>query len=227
MSCIKYLLFLFNLFFAVSGIIILTIGIMIQQMYATYSVFIDEKLFSLPVIFIAVGVFIFVVAFFGCCGAIQESNYMLITYAALLCFIFLMEAAGGIGGYIMKEDIHEMLSVRMNNSLKEYNTNIIYTKTWNALQFDLSCCGVLHRKDWSVIITNGTLPHSCCPGIATDESCKEASASKLACLPALEKALEDNIYRIIGIVISVAVVQFIGVIFACCMSRSIRKYETV
>lgn len=139
---------------------------MIQQMYSTYSIFFDEKLFSLPVIFIAVGVFIFVVAFFGCCGAIQESNYLLVTvgllsklyisctfftfqvniliyfryfqYAALLVFIFLMEAAGGIGGYVMKDDIHNTLSVKMNNSLKEYNTNVITTKTWNALQFDVS-----------------------------------------------------------------------------------------
>ena len=49
-----------------------------------------------------------------------------------------MEAAGGIGGYVMKDDIHEMLSVKMNNSLKEYNKDIIYQKTWNALQFDVS-----------------------------------------------------------------------------------------
>ncbi|KAF6207174.1 hypothetical protein GE061_018413 [Apolygus lucorum] len=79
MSCIKYLLFLFNLLFAISGIVILSVGIMIHEMYSNYSVFIGDKLFSLPLIFIVVGIFIFVVAFFGCCGAIKESNYMLIT----------------------------------------------------------------------------------------------------------------------------------------------------
>ena len=70
-------------FIQISGIVILTIGIMIQQMYSNYKVFIDEKLFSLPVVFIIVGVFIFVVAFFGCCGAIQESNYMLVTVSII------------------------------------------------------------------------------------------------------------------------------------------------
>ncbi|CAH1399755.1 unnamed protein product [Nezara viridula] len=227
MSCIKYLLFLFNLLFAISGIVILTIGIMIQQMYSNYKIFIDEKLFSLPVIFIVVGVFIFIVAFFGCCGAIQESNYMLITFAALLCFIFLMEAAGGIGGYIMKEDIHEKLSAKMYSSLRNSNNYKIDNNTWNALQNDLSCCGVKSSEDWSVIITDGTLPHSCCPNFPIDESCEKQRATPYGCLPALENALEQNIFRIITFALIVAFVQLIGVIFACCMSRSIRKYETV
>lgn len=227
MSCIKYLLFLFNLLFAISGIVILTIGIMIQQMYSNYKIFIDEKLFSLPVIFIIVGVFIFIVAFFGCCGAIQESNYMLITFAALLCFIFLMEAAGGIGGYLMKEDIHEKLSAKMYSSLRNSIIYKIDNNTWNALHHDLSCCGVESPKDWSVVMTDGILPHSCCPRLPIDENCEEKHATRNGCLPALENALEQNIFRIITFALIVAFVQLIGVIFACCMSRSIRKYETV
>ncbi|XP_073983461.1 CD63 antigen-like [Rhodnius prolixus] len=228
MSCIKYLLFLFNLLFAVSGIIIFSVGIMIQQMYSSYSIFIGEKLFTLPFIFIIVGIFIFVVAFFGCCGAIKESNYMLITFAAFLCLIFVLEAAGGIVGFIMKDDINEMLESRMDKSLKEYNgKNIYYAKTWNAVQHDFSCCGVKSYTDWSNIITNGTLPHSCCPQTPLDERCLPEYANKEGCLPAFENALEHNIFLIIAFGISVAVVQFVGVIFACCMSRSIRKCETV
>ncbi|XP_014277319.1 CD63 antigen [Halyomorpha halys] len=226
MSCIKYLLFLFNLLFAISGIVILTIGIMIQQKYSNYKIFIDEKLFSLPVIFIIVGVLIFIVAFFGCCGAIQESNYMLITFAALLCLIFFMEAAGGIGGYIMKEDIHEKLSAKMYNSLRNSYKYDIDNNTWNALQVDLSCCGVRSFKDWADIY-DGALPLSCCPHFAIDESCVEQHATQNGCLPALENALEQNIFSIIAFALTVAFVQLIGVIFACCMSRSIRKYETV
>ncbi|KAK9512993.1 hypothetical protein O3M35_001288 [Rhynocoris fuscipes] len=227
MSCIKYLLFLFNLLFAVSGIIILSVGVMIQQMYSNYSLFIGEKLFSLPFIFIIGGIFIFVVAFFGCCGAIKESNYMLITFAAFLCSIFILEAAGGIVGYIMKDEIHEMLETKMNNSLRKYNDNIYTARTWNAVHYDFSCCGVKSYTDWSSIITNGSLPHSCCLNIPTDERCQPEYASREGCLPAFENALEHNIFLIIAFGISVAVVQFVGVIFACCMSRSIRKYETV
>uniref|UniRef100_A0A0A9XGK5 Tetraspanin n=1 Tax=Lygus hesperus TaxID=30085 RepID=A0A0A9XGK5_LYGHE len=227
MSCIKYLLFLFNLLFAISGIVILSVGIMIHEMYANYSVFIGDKLFSLPLIFIVVGIFIFVVAFFGCCGAIKESNYMLITFAALLVLTFIMEAAGGIAGFIMKDDLNRMLETRMNSSLKEYKYNTYYQKTWNAVQFDFGCCGVKSYNDWSNIITNGTLPQTCCPDVPTDEPCVPDHANKNGCLPAVENKLEENVFRIIAFGLAVAFVQFIGVIFACCMSRSIRKYETV
>lgn len=58
---------------------IFTVGIIIQKMYYEYAQFIDDKFFSPPMILIVVGVIIFIVAFFGCCGAIQESNFMLIT----------------------------------------------------------------------------------------------------------------------------------------------------
>jgi len=227
MSCVKYLLFLFNLIFAVFGIIVVTIGLMIHQMYSNYSLFIGDKLFSAPVLFIAVGVFIFIVAFFGCCGAIKENNVMLVIFAILLCIIFILEVAGGVAAYIMKDGINSVLETRMNNSIKLYNSNVYYNKTWNAVQYDFSCCGVNSYTDWESVFPTNTLPYACCPNISTDEKCVPSLATKDGCLPALRKTFEHNIFIIIAAGAAVAIVQFIGVIFACCLSRSIRKYETV
>ncbi|KAF6207172.1 hypothetical protein GE061_018411 [Apolygus lucorum] len=144
-------------------------------------------------------------------------------FAALLVLTFIMEAAGGIAGFIMKDDLNLMLETRMNSSLKDYKYNTYYQKTWNAVQFDFGCCGVKSYTDWSNIITNGTLPQTCCPDIPTDEPCVSDHANKNGCLPAVENKLEENVFRIIAFGLAVAFVQFIGVIFACCMSRSIRK----
>lgn len=98
MTCVKYLLFCFNLLFAVrfratetllfninhfifqvSGIAILTVGAIVHIVYAHYSNFVYQSYQSAPIILIAVGVVIFVVAFFGCCGAVKESHCMIIT----------------------------------------------------------------------------------------------------------------------------------------------------
>lgn len=232
MSCIKYLLFLFNLLFAISGIVILTVGIMVQNMFSNYSFLMEEKMFSLSLIFIIIGIFIFIVAFFGCCGAIKESNYMLMTFAGLLCLIFVMEAVGGIAGYMKKDDLNQMLEMKMNHSLSLSKTNIYHKKTWNALQFDFSCCGVNSFTDWfKQRNANGSLPPTCCPLLPMGEDCAEgnsrAKVSKRGCLPALASTLEHNVFGIIIFGLLVGFIQFIGVIFACCMSRSIRKYETV
>lgn len=228
MSCVKYLLFVFNLLFAISGIVIFTVGILIQQMYYTYQQFIDDKFFSAPMLLIAVGVIIFIVAFFGCCGAIRESNFMLITFAILLCVIFITEVAGGVAGYLMQDDIHDMLEKRMAMTMSEYGIKKDYTNSWDVLQYDLQCCGVKSPKNWEPVFHNASLPHSCCSLIPVEDECTDDKAYQKGCLPALQATLEHNTLLVGGFGVGVACVQLIGVIFACCLARSIRQeYETV
>uniref|UniRef100_A0A1B6E043 Tetraspanin n=1 Tax=Clastoptera arizonana TaxID=38151 RepID=A0A1B6E043_9HEMI len=229
MSCVKYLLFVFNLFFAISGIVLFTVGILIQQKYNyDYSQFIDEKMFTAPMLLIIAGVIVFVVASFGCCGAIKESNFILITYAILLFLIFNLEVAGGISGYLMKEDIHDMLQERMNSSMLKYNTSPEITKPWNVLQYDLRCCGVESKDDWLIVYPNGTIPHSCCQQLAINEICTSQDASPTGCLSSLKDVLETYIIWVGGFALGVAFVQLIGVLFACCLAYSIRQgYQTV
>lgn len=231
MSCVKYLLFLFNLLFAISGIVIFTVGILIQKVYFNYSQFIDEKFFSAPMLLIVVGIIVFVVSFFGCCGAIRESNFMLITFAVLLFIIFLTEVAGGVTGYWMQNDIHDMLQQRMSSSMKDYNKNQEITKSWDVLQSDLSCCGVESPEDWEkTVYPNGTLPHSCCPKNPVDDPCTKdvKGASTKGCLDSLQAALQHNTILVGAFGVGVALVQLFGVLLACCLARSIRReYETV
>ncbi|PSN47126.1 hypothetical protein C0J52_14495 [Blattella germanica] len=79
MSCVKYLLFVFNLIFLITGIAILAIGGIIQDFYSDYSDLLHGKFFVAPVLLLVVGVIIFIVAFFGCCGAIKENHCMIMT----------------------------------------------------------------------------------------------------------------------------------------------------
>ncbi|XP_075220092.1 CD63 antigen-like [Lycorma delicatula] len=228
MSCVKYLLFVFNLLFAISGIVIFTVGVLIQQMYYTYQQFIDDKFFSAPMLLIAVGVIVFIVAFFGCCGAIRESNFMLITFAILLCVIFITEVAGGVTGYLMQDDIHDMLESRMTTAMEKYNITKDYTNSWDVLQFDLQCCGVNEPKDWEKVLKSPTLPHSCCSNIPVEDQCTYDKAYQKGCLQSLQTTLEHNTVLVGGFGVGVACVQLVGVIFACCLARSIRQeYETV
>jgi len=83
MKFIKYLLFIFNLLFAVSGITLIITAAVIQGLYSTYLDFLGNEFLSAPMLFIIVGVVIFLVAFFGCCGAVRENNCMMITVSGL------------------------------------------------------------------------------------------------------------------------------------------------
>jgi len=57
-----------------------------------------------PIALMVVGSIIFVIAFFGCCGAIRESNCMIITFAVLLLAILIMEIAIRIVVFVRSEE---------------------------------------------------------------------------------------------------------------------------
>ena len=67
-------------FFAqLSGITLIVIGAVMKALYATYLDFLGHQFISVPMLFIVIGIIIFLVAFFGCCGAIRENHCMTTT----------------------------------------------------------------------------------------------------------------------------------------------------
>ncbi|XP_018335537.1 CD63 antigen [Agrilus planipennis] len=231
MTCIKYLLFCFNLVFAVSGIAVLTAGAVIHALYFHYSEFVYESYESIPVILIIVGIIVFVIAFFGCCGAVRENHCMIVTFSVFLVVIFCLELTTGIIGYVKRSEIEGMLENKMNSTMyKYYNTSQVQN-SWDILQHEVKCCGMNGPEDWTLVNHfNNSLPHTCCPNSSKDDSCTINSLDKYtkSCLEGLKEKLQNYAAVLGGIGIGVACVQLFGIIFACCLARSIRKeYETV
>lgn len=231
MTCVKYLLFCFNLLFAISGITLSTVGIIIHTVYYHYSQFVDRSIESAPVVLIIVGVIVFVIAFFGCCGAVKENHCMIMTFAVFLLIIFTLELAAGISGYVRRAEIDEMLQTRLNVTMQEYPTSVATKQSWNIMQHELKCCGRSSGpSDWHSVFPNGTLPHTCCPDTKPDGSCTMNSPDKYEtpCLKKLEEIFIKYATLIGGVSIGIGLTQLIGVICACCLARSIRReYETV
>ncbi|CAH1985550.1 unnamed protein product [Acanthoscelides obtectus] len=229
MSCIKYLLFCFNLLFAISGIAILTVGAILHISYSDYTNFVDRSYQYSPIILIAVGVIIFIVAFLGCCGAVKENICMIVTFIVLLVAILILEIIVGLVGYIKKNEVEVMLEKNLNSTMHSYYNNPEIRKSWDITQHEAECCGVKGPKDWTVITKNDSLPHTCCPDTPDDGTCTtHLNHYKVSCLEKM-KTLFNRYGAIIGGVgVGIGAAQLIGVLFATCLARSIRKeYETV
>lgn len=82
---VMYLIFIFQ----ISGIAILTVGALIQNFYSNYTDFLHGNFYVGPVLLIILGVIVFVVAFFGCCGAVKENLCMIMT-VSWLAFVYLL-----------------------------------------------------------------------------------------------------------------------------------------
>lgn len=137
---IKYLLFLFNFFFVITGVIIMAVGLTVQGAYHSFRDVLDAKFFSIPTFLVVIGSFIFVIAFFGCCGAYKENYCMTLTFSILLILIFILELAAGISGYVLRNDTRDLVSNALNSSMKSYggNNSGEITLIWDEIQVDVS-----------------------------------------------------------------------------------------
>ena len=90
-SLFKTIIMLFNLIFALVGLVLMGFGIYVQLEAKDYLNFLGDNYTNTPVFIIILGGIIFVVAFFGCCGAMKENKCMMYTYGFLLFVILIAQ----------------------------------------------------------------------------------------------------------------------------------------
>lgn len=227
----KYILFAFNLLFFLAGLGLIITGAVVQTRFRTYFDFFGGSFSGAAIVLIVVGAIIFVIGFFGCCGAYKENYCMTMTFAALLIIIFIVEIGAGIAAYIMKEKVKGLVTEYMEKAVPKYGKpeHEPITETWKSMQHDFKCCGATSSDDWAA---NGMdIPPSCCK--VENESCKPNDPSKSdiytnGCVDGFVTFVKDNVIIIAGVGIGLAFVQIFGILLACCLARSIKKeYEVV
>lgn len=217
MKCIRFLLFAFNVLFTLVGIGLIASGAYVQVNLKGYTEVIGGHFSAAAVFLIVVGVFIFAIAAFGCCGAYKENYCCIMTFAVILVIIFICELAAGIAGFIYRNQLDDEISKLMKESLGKSAAK----EDWNKVQSEFKCCGVTNSTDWE-----SNVPDSCCSdGKTVAQSCVLYTEG---CYSKLKDFVEDKIVVVGGIGIGFAFVQIIGILFACCLGRAVKKeYEVV
>jgi len=244
MKCVKFLLFGFNLIFAITGLALIVTGAVIQGMYSQYLDFLGNTFLNTPILLIIVGVVIFLITFFGCCGAVKDNHCMIMTFAILLGLIFVIELGAGISAYVLRAKLHVIIETNMEKGLMNYNKAGAegVTQTWDIAQHELKCCGAQDFTDWrnsTMMQTDNSVPDSCC--IQDTENCGLGLADPdkplddvvkviytQGCLDKFQEMVTKNVATVGALGVVIALIQIIGVVFACCLAKNIRaQYETV
>uniref|UniRef100_A0A8C2HJ18 Tetraspanin 2a n=1 Tax=Cyprinus carpio TaxID=7962 RepID=A0A8C2HJ18_CYPCA len=109
MKCVKYLLFVFNFIFWLSGSLVLAVGLWLRFDPETVSLLAEndapEHFFIAVYILIGAGGVMMLVGFFGCFGAMRESQCLLGLFFACLLIIFGAEVAAGVFGFLNKDKV--------------------------------------------------------------------------------------------------------------------------
>ena len=228
-KCLKWLLFAFNVFFFSIGVIILALG---AWLYVEFDSFLDElagvKYLNGPILFMVVGSIITVLSFLGCCGACLEKKVLLYLFASLMIVTFILELVGGI--LAVTNDYDKKLEDSLTKSLSDYEKKDALREAWDTVQKNLDCCGVNNKTDWEQRLTQPkTVPESCC----RTELCKTMATGEpkvvpsnrdvynIGCYKKIKDEYEGNTVAVAAVGITFAVVQILGIIFACCVACKI------
>ncbi|KAI3357737.1 hypothetical protein L3Q82_016141 [Scortum barcoo] len=234
MKCVKFLLFFFNFIFWLCGLALIVVGILVQvALHSTFMIR-DASASGAPIVLIGVGVVIFLIAFFGCCGAWKENYCMVTTFAILLSLVIIIEIAAAIAGYVFRGKLSTVVQDSLTDMISKYNNSSAeFQETVDQLQEDLKCCGVNSSSDWRNFRPDGnSVPDSCCVNVT--KSCGIGSMTnptkvyQKGCHDAVEALLKKNIQWVIVAALVIAFLQITGIVLACVLMRGIRSgYEVM
>lgn len=226
-KCAKWLLFVFNFIFFLSGIVIITLGAIVTADDPDYvSLLGSDNFFTLSIVMIVIGCIVTIVSFFGCCGALKNNTCMLYTFSVLLTIIFLLELVGAILAFVYQDQINSNVSDSLTETFTDACTDPNYFSEWEDMQQSLQCCGVQGPDDWKKCYSGDYFPPSCC---VSDSSCNNDSfdLNKEGCFTKVNNDLSSYAWYIAGGALAGAIIQLFGIGIACCLAHSIRRQNKI
>lgn len=231
LRCIKYLLCAVNSLFVLTGIMILSVGTTIYAVYEDFSHFLDPSYFSPAKLLIVVGILVFVIAFFGCCGALRESTCMVLVFAVMLSFVLILELSAAIAAYALQDNIRGLVTDKINATMHEYPENAEARSAVDFMQSRLRCCGYNGMSDWDDVelaTDNGRgVPDSCCVWDEIDYNSTICGAAySTGCMNRLSIIIHRSALYVGTGAVAIALIQMTGIMFACMLGRAIRRQKT-
>uniref|UniRef100_A0A8C1ZFZ0 Tetraspanin n=1 Tax=Cyprinus carpio TaxID=7962 RepID=A0A8C1ZFZ0_CYPCA len=224
LSCIKYLMFIFNFFIFLGGSFLLGVGIwvLVDPTGFREIVAANPLLFTGVYAILIMGGMLFLLGFLGCCGAIRENKCLLLFFFMLILIIFLAELAMAILAFIFRE--HRLLHQGVESTLP---STITYCTKYSTIMFD--CCGVNSAEDFDdqslfrLVNHSRLVPEVCCQR-------NDLMMSKEECLkgimPIRNKVSNEYkltyIYMAGALAIVVLTIELFAMVFAMCLFRGIQ-----
>ncbi|XP_076346407.1 CD9 antigen-like isoform X2 [Tachypleus tridentatus] len=255
-KCAKGVLIAFNLIFWLSGAAMLGTGIYFlvdTDKVTLYRLFYTDGSYALihylAYALIGVGGLVFVVGFFGCCGAVRESKCMLVTYFIFLFLILGCETAVGILAVIFQDKVIKTLEENVSSKLKnKYGLDETITESIDLAQAKFDCCGVKKALDydkskWKLdnLGQDDNVSKTCCVLKNRDDDdafknpiplngtlCQSQDSKQnmnfrhqKGCLIKLEEFIRSESTVLLGIGCGIAGLEIFGMVFAICLCKEI------
>uniref|UniRef100_A0A1I8NMX8 Tetraspanin n=2 Tax=Stomoxys calcitrans TaxID=35570 RepID=A0A1I8NMX8_STOCA len=165
---------------------------------------------------ISLGSLVFIISFFGCCGAIRESICLTWSYAVFLIILITGNAVLHFG-YISHIDGESKARKDIDNA---WNKTLNGTDEMTHIQNLFACCGKFNSTDYTN--ANLTIPDSCYPDRSAGNASVIYSDGCLDKLIAFYEAAEHWITIFSWATLSVEVVALVS---ACILAITFRNQQ--
>lgn len=149
-STIKYLLFIFNLLCSLCGIALIVIGaVSLVKLEELREISDEYNIVAPSILLIVFGSVVFVISFFGCCGAIRESYCMTSTYSFFLILLVIAQIVIAVLVFVFVGDVTTAIKKGFERVF-ENRDNPVNADLVNSIQQNLQCCGKRSFLDYGV-----------------------------------------------------------------------------
>ena len=150
------------------------------------------------------------------------------TYATTIAIILVCEIGAAVALLIFKDGVSDILKKGLIDGLDDYgiesnvtNGYTATTKSWDELQENMKCCGVMEFTDWGanpIKNATGAVPNSCCKEVT--EGCGFGKLNMDnpegiftdGCLDKIFNVIKDNI---VWVAVAAACVVAVQVVIVC------------
>jgi len=197
---------------------------------ADFAFFEGQAINHIAMLLIGVGVIIFTIGFFGCCGAYKESHCMVLTFSVLLGIVFIVKIGAAITAHMMRTKIDKLIRDTMIKSIQVYPKGKAVKEAWDGCQQNLHCCGAVNFTDWlDNSSLNKSVPDSCCRERKDEcghDVLKNGNYTNIFNEGCADKFLEAStvtVIVVVAIAVAIAIMQILGIVVACFLASSIRR----
>ncbi|XP_038549249.1 tetraspanin 35 [Micropterus salmoides] len=223
---LKGMMVLFNGIIFLAGAAILGVGIWVKVDSGSIFSFLGKidnvppelnQVLNVGYLLIAIGALLLIIGFLGCCGAIRESQCMLLMFFIIVLVVFIAEVAGAVVILVFRPLADQLLfklgTAAVENIRKDYGKNPDTTGLWNTTMTTLKCCGFYNYTDFKnssyYVNNNKQFPPQCCPSYSSpcNETMANSTTTITGCFPKIKKLIDDNTVVIVAVALGIAALE--------------------
>ncbi|CAH2067081.1 unnamed protein product, partial [Iphiclides podalirius] len=219
-ACLKTFLFVFNVVFWLTGLLVLVAGLWAEFDLYKYMELSPEFSGTAPLVMIGIASLIVLISSIAFSCIIKGQPVLLFIYGGFLACIFMMDVGVAASVACYRDTFAKGLHDGLTQTINSYDP---HKANFDFAQSTLHCCGVSNYTDWIRSSPLKVIPMSCCVDPTHCITANYSDVYQKGCYDVIVEYLEANMDILIGIAVGTGVLPLIGSILSCLLASYIKK----